>query len=203
MNKVLGVALGLIILTSCTNGGFGTGFDVAAGISGTNVNVEITYVEGTDGNPKVNETHYTLTQPTVTFITQAGSLGATVESADITIMDGSGNIYADVAGKYTQSFAVNIPSGWSCSATTTTEAVGCANPVPVRKVTTAGIPTMQLISAQVAEKVAADCGSAFGCVKNLRADIIFKAIDTNGARHNIVSKNVPITVYAQYTTKEG
>lgn len=202
-STILALALGL---TACGQGGLEPGFNVVGGVNGAKIDVEVIYARDASGNLIVKENNFVLQQPSVSFVAQAGSLGGTVHSATVTMKDSSGNLYGDQAGKYSQSFTANIIPGWACVTDDVPDLesppVGCTNPVVVQRVTTPDPKNSQLISPQVAQQAAADCASAFGCVTNLKADILFGVRDNRGTERTVAVNNVPVSVYANYKSEE-
>jgi hypothetical protein len=206
--KRLGLAVLPLLLAACGGTGLPTGtrFEAEAGISGARIDAQIVRViDKASGMPKRTETRFVLTQPQVRFVTRAGSIGGTVQRAEVEITDGSGNRFADVGGLYIQSFSAQLLPGWAC-----TNAAGTAqpdvNPYTCPATSRVGYPrpqvfaeagnngSVQLVSPNAAEVALDDCVVG-PCPANLTMSVQFTVLDDNRGTSVIKVEKSPIPVY--------
>lgn len=207
--KRLGLVVLPLLLAAC--GGTGSlpsasRFEAEAGLSGARIDAQIVrVVDKASGAPKRTETRFTLTQPQVRFITRAGSIGGTVVRAEVEILDGSGNRFADVNGLYIQSFSARVLPGWAC-----TDAAGIAQPAadpyacpaasrvgyarPQTFTEPGNNATVQLVIPNVGE-VAIDACVVGPCPANLAMNVAFSVLDDNRGTHTVRIDKSPIPVY--------
>lgn len=197
-----------MLLAACTTTGLPTGaaFEAEASLSGARIDAQIVRkVDKTTGELKDIETRFVLIQPQVRFLTRAGSIGGTVQKAEVEIIDGSGNRFADVNGTYLQSFSAQLLPGWAC-----TNAAGTAqpevNPYTCAAASRVAYPraqtfpestnngSVQLVIPNVAEVAIDDC-TVGPCPANLAMNVQFTVVDDNRGTQVLKVERSPIPVY--------
>lgn len=194
-----------LLLASCGSV-TGSQFSSQASVSGARIEVTIQRVyDKTTKELKRIESRFVMTQPQVSFITRAGSVGGRIVNAQITVNDESGNRYADTSGQYVQNFGDRIWQGYACKT-----AAGLVTPEVDPETCTfvnrteytrqqtfpngnnAG--TIQLLAPRIGETATADCIEG-PCPANLSMNVTFNIVDDLGNSQTLPVVKAPITVF--------
>lgn len=206
--KRVGLFVMPLLLAACGGTGLPTGaqFAAEAGVSGARIDAQIVrIVDKTSGTLKRTETRLELVQPQVRFVTHAGSIGGTVQQAEVEILDSSGNRFASVNGLYIQAFSARLLPGWAC-----TDAAGAAqpsvDPYSCAAASRVGYPraqvfpeagnnaAVQLVVPNIGETAIADC-TVGPCPASLAMNVQFTVLDDNKRTNVIKIDKSPIPVY--------
>lgn len=203
MKKLALLALCLSLAACSPNGG--SNFDVAASVSGAEIDVTIKRIYDKETKAfKGTDVNFVYKQPQVTFLTKAGSVGGTVTKATVSVTDSSGNLYNDVNGKYTQSFVARILPGWACTtpegaADPSADPATCSFTDKVAVTRSQVFPdeasnaSVQLLIPSVGEQASDDCVEG-PCPANLSLNITFTVQDDLGNIHTISTNKSPVLV---------
>ncbi|ADV67320.1 hypothetical protein [Deinococcus maricopensis] len=208
MKKWMLPALGALALTACTPGGgvnIGQGFAMDGSLAQAEIAVDLVYVLDSAGNVVDGETSYVVTQPVVTFNVKPQSVGLNLTSADVEILDESGNRYADIAGRYLRNYSARVPGGFTCG-TSEADTDQCA-PAQKTPIARAYRPASQsgslpLIGDEVGRRVAQDCFT--GDCPTLKMRVIFNGTDEANRPQsvNVPAANLIVRVNSVTTKKE-
>ncbi|UQN06600.1 hypothetical protein [Deinococcus sp. QL22] len=194
-----------LLLASCGSV-TGSQFSSQASVSGARIEVTIKRVyDKTSKELKRIESLFVMTQPQVSFMTQAGSVGGKIVSAQVTVNDESGNRYADTSGQYVQNFGDRIWQGYACksAAGVVTPEVDPDTCTFVNKVeytrqqtfpTGTNGGTIQLVTPRIGETATDDCING-PCPANLSMNVTFNIVDDLGRSQTLPVVKAPIPVF--------
>ncbi|PNY82388.1 hypothetical protein CVO96_14415 [Deinococcus koreensis] len=159
----------------------------------------------TTGELKSIDSVFQLVQPNLSFATAAGSVGARLVSADVTILDESGNRYGDVSGQYTQSIGARLLQGFACAdekgvPNASADPESCVFAQRIQYSRQQIFPgannasAVQLLTPRIGEVATGDC-IAGPCPANLSMNVTFHLVDDLQRNQTIQVKRAPIPVY--------
>jgi hypothetical protein len=205
-NRSLAALIALPLLLASCGSVTGSQFSSQASVSGARIDVTIKRVyDKTSKQLKRIDSTFVMTQPQVSFITRAGSVGGRIVSAQITVNDESGNRYAENSGQYIQNFGDRLWQGYACKATDGTvntavdpETCTFVNRVEYTRQQTfpngSNAGTVQLLAPRIGETATGDCIDG-PCPANLSMNITFNIVDDLGRSQTLPVVKAPIPVF--------